>query len=166
MWPQAHAFSEDATAYCELIDSAANGKPPHFYQQLLTSMSRLARSANELPQVCSSEEVECGGHRMTHDEWGLLARRLSDVVGREVAELMATDDAKTASSVRAVMLFDDLADIYRDLRDGMRFYCLKTDKGIEEAIWQWRFDYEAHWGQHLFDALHTVHRIRYELHED
>jgi len=62
------------------------------------------------------------------------------------------------------MLFDDLTDIYRELRDGLALWKEATPDAQAEAAWQWRFNYEIHWGEHLFRAMLTVHEIRYQLH--
>ena len=51
-------------------------------------------------------------------------------------------------------LADDLSDIWRDLKQGLLLY----DSGnVEEAIWQWRFNYEIHWGRHLLGAEYAIH---------
>ena len=61
----------------------------------------------------------------------------------------------------ADMLFDDLADIYRDLFDGIQYYQRNEQDDIGQAIWAWRWGYEHHWGEHMYTALKTVHEIRY-----
>ena len=160
---QIQTFWEDAKAYCSLIDSLANGKPDHFYGRLIACMSRLAKSAEQLPHDHCSREVECSGHRMTHEEWGELLARINHAIGAEVSRLIEADKDYPDSATRVFMLGDELADIYRDLSDGIRFYERGHEDGIKEAVWQWRSFYEHHWGLHLLDALHTVHRIKYEL---
>lgn len=47
---------------------------------------------------------------------------------------------------------DDLADIYCDLHEGWSLW----NKGyVAEAVWQWRFGFQQHWGAHLV-AVQTV----------
>ena len=62
------------------------------------------------------------------------------------------------------MFWDDLADIYRDLHNGLVLWNRGRPNAQAQAAWQWRFDYEMHWGEHLFRAMLTVHEIRYTLH--
>ena len=51
-------------------------------------------------------------------------------------------------------LADDLADIYRDLLDGLELY----DRGfLSDAQWQWAFGFRAHWGKHAVSALAALH---------
>jgi hypothetical protein len=51
-------------------------------------------------------------------------------------------------------LCDDLSDIWRDLKEGLVLY----DRGeIEEAVWEWQFNFEIHWGRHLTGAQRAIH---------
>jgi hypothetical protein len=57
-------------------------------------------------------------------------------------------------------LADDLADIYRDVKDGLSLF----DAGhIVESVWEWRFGFSTHWGQHLTGAQRVLHsHLQYE----
>ena len=51
-------------------------------------------------------------------------------------------------------LSDDLADIYRDIKEGLILY----NRGmIIEAVWEWRFNFQIHWGAHLTGAQRAIH---------
>lgn len=62
----------------------------------------------------------------------------------------------------AASLSNDVLDIYGDLQGGLALW----DKGGPtsnddlrlSAIWQWRFYFEVHWGDHAIDALRALHR--------
>ena len=46
-----------------------------------------------------------------------------------------------------------LAAMYRDLRAGL----LKWERGeAGEALWEWRFGFENHWGKHATGALRAL----------
>jgi len=52
-------------------------------------------------------------------------------------------------------LADDFGDIARDLEAGMAYW----DSGdLKNAIWEWSFNFDAHWGDHAVDALRALHR--------
>ena len=54
-------------------------------------------------------------------------------------------------------LFDDLGDIYRELKSGT----LEYEAGrTNNAIWEWKFGVDNHWGQHVVDAIRALHSIR------
>ena len=52
-------------------------------------------------------------------------------------------------------LSDDLLDVYRDIRGGL--WSWETD-ATANAIWEWRFSFDTHWGDHAADALRALHR--------
>ena len=51
-------------------------------------------------------------------------------------------------------LADDIADIYRDLKEGLDDIHLAR---AEDIIWEWRLGFSSHWGKHAIDALRTIH---------
>ena len=51
-------------------------------------------------------------------------------------------------------LADDLADMYRDLSDGLSLFRLGH---LESAEWEWAFSFRTHWGRHAVDALQSLH---------
>ncbi|MGI6508297.1 MAG: DUF5063 domain-containing protein [Saccharofermentanales bacterium] len=54
-------------------------------------------------------------------------------------------------------LADDLSDIATDLYDGMReFEAGRTGN----AVFEWKFGLNNHWGKHATDALRALHAIR------
>ena len=52
-------------------------------------------------------------------------------------------------------LSDDLLDVYRDLKVGLALWELGA---TADALWDWRFSCETHWGDHAIDALRALHR--------
>lgn len=53
-------------------------------------------------------------------------------------------------------LIDDLTDIATDLRKGMKEY---ESGRYEGAIFEWKFLFNNHWGQHIVDALRALHTL-------
>lgn len=52
-------------------------------------------------------------------------------------------------------LSDDLLDVHRDVTCGLALW--DNDLPLA-AIWEWRFHFEHHWGDHAIDALRALHR--------
>lgn len=60
------------------------------------------------------------------------------------------DEERVAGS-----LSDDFLDIYRDLKRGL----VAFDNGQQQdAVWDWRFHFDYHWGEHAVDALRPLQR--------
>lgn len=51
-------------------------------------------------------------------------------------------------------LADDLADIYRDLKEGLMHY---ESGNLKAAIWTWKWTFNSHWGRHAVSALNALH---------
>jgi hypothetical protein len=169
------AFAEPAADFCAFIDSLQNEKPNHLYTSLELLLARLMASILPVRSELGPEDKgEFDKLRMTHQDW----KQIVDVVGEAMsAELRAlfelqggydvykpgADASDQYEARRAEMLWDDLADIYRDLRYGLDLWQLGKAESMAEAAWQWRWGYENHWGQHLLRAMMTVHEIRYLL---
>jgi hypothetical protein len=52
-------------------------------------------------------------------------------------------------------LADDALDVYRDIRRGLALWDASRTRN---AIWEWRFHFDVHWGDHATDALRALHR--------
>jgi hypothetical protein len=53
-------------------------------------------------------------------------------------------------------LADDLADIFLDLEDGEELW---AEGKFDAAVWNWRFGFESHWGEHVTSALRALHTL-------
>jgi hypothetical protein len=53
-------------------------------------------------------------------------------------------------------LADDLADIYADLSRGLAAWQVGN---TEDAVWEWRFHFQHHWGEHTTGALRALHAL-------
>lgn len=49
---------------------------------------------------------------------------------------------------------DDIGDIYRDVVGGLMLF----DRGMrDEALWEWKFNLQIHWGDHATGAIRALH---------
>jgi hypothetical protein len=51
-------------------------------------------------------------------------------------------------------LSDDLADIYGELAKGLACWDAGNRSG---AMWEWRFGFQTHWGEHLTGAMRALY---------
>jgi|AntDryMetagUQ889_1029465.scaffolds.fasta_scaffold07066_2 hypothetical protein len=78
-----------------------------------------------------------------------------------VLDPLAIDDGKPDPEVMAGDLSDDLADIWRDLKAGLRGL---DEGGPEMSIrWEWRWGFYNHWGPHATSALTVLHARNCEM---
>lgn len=54
-------------------------------------------------------------------------------------------------------LVDDLGDIYQDLKFSIMIFNLGKQDCQENALWQFKFDFDKHWDDHCINALSAIH---------
>ncbi|MDR2009754.1 MAG: DUF5063 domain-containing protein [Bacteroidales bacterium] len=60
-------------------------------------------------------------------------------------------------------LVDDFSDIYRDLKTELnKIDNITTDEAVEDALWQLRFGFYHHWGNHCINAIRALHYLWYD----
>lgn len=166
-------FALIAEEFCLFIDSFRDGRPESLYTKLEYLLSELhcgilsvAKQMNEREDL----ELESFGE-MTHEQWDELAKLIGAVIAEELSELIdrhieINNGEYGHDAARVYTLWDDLADMYREIGQGLAQWKLGTVEGKVEASWQWRFGYESHWGHHLANAMKTVHELRYRKYKD
>lgn len=60
-------------------------------------------------------------------------------------------------------LWDDLSDIHRDLKIRLKqIDTIGTNEAVEDALWQMKWSFTHHWGEHCINALKYLHYLYYE----
>jgi hypothetical protein len=97
---------------------------------------------------------------MTHEEWGAVVERVRALLGKDDfywAVVPFSGDGEDDPDERLVgSLADDMADIYRDLRDGFLLLAAGVPEG--DVVWGWHLSFWSHWGEHAVNALRIIHR--------
>ena len=172
------AFAEVADEYCRFIEKLHDGKPAGLYGRLEALLSRLHQAILPVQmEMTDKEHPEFDELDLAHDQRAGISRSIHAATVDDCEQLqqwhneIATEasDSDTGAvdsedGFRAWMLFDDLSDVYGDLAYGLTLWQEGTLDHLAEAAWQWRYNYETHWGEHLFRAMLTVHEARYDLH--
>lgn len=142
---QVRKFAEAARRYCEFVDTAATFSRSgrlHCARQLL---AELVHAACDLPRG-DAEGPDANAEVPTPSSWPGFGDH--DVYW-EIFDPYEEEPPVCGS------LSDDLLDIYSDLRRGLAAY----DAGdVGSAVWEWRFHFDHHWGDHAVDALRALQR--------
>ena len=59
-------------------------------------------------------------------------------------------------------LVEDFIDIYRDLKIEIEKMKIGSNEAIEDALWQMKFSFINHWGNHCINALRYLHYLWYD----
>ena len=113
-------------------------------------LAALIASAIELrlPEV----DVNPNTNSPTSEEWRIVFRRFGALPFNHYSECFNPLVVPAEEPVVAD-LADDLADIWRDLKTGLRNYEMGD---IAAAEWTWYLNYSIHWGHHATAALNAI----------
>jgi hypothetical protein len=142
-----------AASFRRVCDDLESG--PGAVSSLLAVLVSALATAVDLPLV------EPESSRPTEDPADL------DVSARQVAALVRdlvgernfyweVSDPQAETPTTGGLLSDDVSDVYRDLRRGLHAW---DDGHYGDAVWEWRFSFETHWGNHATAAIRVLHRI-------
>lgn len=139
--PSAHQtgkFAQTAQAFCELIENHPAMSDTTFFSTCTKLLAFLYGDALDLPEVTPCE------------------RDVNEQPLTEASQ-QALDALSARLGSRDMILFDDLRDVYLDLRRGLDFYTSNADCDRREALWMWKFLFYTHWGKHAAHALGILH---------
>lgn len=152
------AFLEAAREYCAFIESTDKADN-EFWIALQGLLLTLYQQGTTLPRTTLEHDEEFND-KLSKEEFEKILTRISEKVGdsRFYWEVFdPTNERDTQPGCGD--LVDDLGDIYRDLKDGLMIFDLGTMASRDEALWDFNFGFEHHWGYHGINALRTIHYI-------
>jgi hypothetical protein len=161
-------FSVVAAQFCAVVDAAPRLSREEFLSQVYSVLPKLIDQAICMPDIEPDESSEVApvpegqleNTRLGHHQWQRLYDMLKEKLGdwesyRELFDPIGDTEPCGGS------LADDLADIYRDLKEVL----VRNESSSarpENRIWEWQFSFNSHWGRHAIDALRVIHiRLRY-----
>ena len=128
-----------------------------FVRTCQTILFELYDGGLNLPHTNVSDDD--GSLSLSHIQWRAVFGALNDYL-REWGMYFDVYDPYTHSEPTTGSLADDLADIYRDLKNGLNLFDSSADHGQLKAVYAWRLSFYSHWGKHLTDAMRPLHRLR------
>lgn len=152
--PIADRFAAVAQQFCSLVESASATDRTDLLVRIYRILPRLISEAIHLPSL-SLDDTSSRPSKVAVIPWAALYDALKTKLADWDGYLQVFDPTEDQEAVHG-SLADDVADIYRDLKEGL----LLIDAGQgspAEIIWDWRFGYYSHWGQHAIGALQVIH---------
>ena len=145
--------------FCSVIDEAAKLDRAEILGRIYPLLPKLIDRAIALPKIEETEEAEDTQSdddlpkksHSTHEDRRQIYLLLQEKLGDWDQYCEIFDPNKDMDPIGG-SLADDLADIYFDLKEGLELH----DSGESEpgqVIWEWRFSFDIHWGEHALGAL-------------
>jgi hypothetical protein len=159
-------FKEIAESYCTLLEVVPEDNNI-WIQQILIALSRLYALAHDLPDIELPDDAPdiSDSINVTIAEWKQVSDRVRSILGTQVAYWAYIDPTEPSESPDEPVfgnLADDLADIYRDIKPGLRAWATGDDRYLTSIILAWKFPlFGSNWGVHAVSALRALHPLVY-----
>jgi hypothetical protein len=151
-------FVKYVERYCSLIENLDSINAGGLIEKLAVLLPALYINAIKLPTIWSDSDDLIDDY-VTSEMAAKVSRKVDGKLGKFNWHWCVFEPFAEKGEADQYILSDDLADIYRDLKDGLEAYKKDTGKNREEAIWAWKFNFEHHWGDHLTAALRAIHQL-------
>lgn len=158
-------FSKVAQAYCECLEKPT-GDTELWLKNVLINLSQLYAAVHTLPEVELLEKDIIPEEKfdVDNEEWGIIFMSVVNILGQARWYGMNYDPSEPNKdeTVEVGDLADDLADIYRDIKPGLRAWDENKDEYLPEIVWGWRETlFISHWGIHAVNALRILHHLAF-----
>lgn len=164
--PDAVAFKAAAERYCALFESEP-ADADRWAEAVLSALAQVYAAAHRLPDFGLSDDAPDipDSLDVTHEEWRSLFGFVQRVLGPQEAYWAYFDPSEPRESDEKPIfhsLADDLADIYRDIKPGLRAWATGDDKYLETIVFDWKTpNFGCHWGVHAVSAMRALHPIAF-----
>ena len=160
-------FVEAARTFCRLVETDAP-EPDRWMLQILVAVADLYAAAHHLPvpDLDSASIDPEDRFDLTSSEYREVFLRVGRRLGEnryytycfDIADLSADQQSPGIGD-----LADDLADIYRDIKPGLRAWDANVAEYVSDIIFEWKdLLFRTHWGRHAVDALRALHSLVYQ----
>jgi hypothetical protein len=151
-------FLQVAERYCVFVETETT-KGIEYHFKARDMLTTLYATAIRFPEVAITSDKEFN-NRVTNDQQQNIIQRLDDNVG-ERRFYWDTFDPTNEKETQPVCqdLVDDLADIYRDIKSCLTTYYLGQIEAQEHGLWELKFTFDRHWGEHNINALRALHYL-------
>jgi hypothetical protein len=161
--PAVLRFVGVARKYCAIINSPVSDREA-WIEHVLSALAALYSAALGLPHVAlTTDDVEVPDNlRSDVVQWQGLWTRLGEILGEaryHWAYFDPTEPRDTKEKPMIHDLADDLSDIYRDVEVGLRAWDSNVESWVAHTMWEWRCNFQNHWGAHAVSALRALHQL-------
>jgi len=155
-------FVDIAGEFCLFIEQRNRYTDVEMYQGLYGLLPKLCLSAMNLPEI---ERFNLYKGKNYHLAWKEIYMSLgkkfkaSDDIYKNISPYQNNYSSKEPweSSIS-----NDIAEIYQDIAPGLEDWKDENASTKRAILWDWKFSYETHWGDHATDVFRAIHSLLYE----
>ncbi len=146
--PAIERFAEAARQYCAWAEGEF-GAAQEEIRRARWLLAELHLAAIQLPDLGIGKDKDAT--RISHEEWSRMFQKFGNLPLTTYWDVFNPLE-ETEPIINN--LADDLADIYQDVKAGLLLF---QAQHFIDAAWDWRFNFQIHWGHHLVGAQRAIH---------
>ena len=150
-------FYRTASSFCDFVESYATESKYEFLQVARQNLLTLYDTALKIQWVKLQSNIEYD-EKLDDIKFKKLLMFIEKRLG-DARYYWHVFDPTNDKDTEAVCgdLVDDIGDIYKDLKYSIMIYNLDKEDCKENAVWQFKFDFDKHWDNHCINALSAIH---------
>lgn len=115
--------------------------------------------AVEMPEPIYDDPAE---RFVTEEDYLFVREKIEQLLGNDNVYLeVFHPDMKFSDTPIAVLISEDMADIYQEIKDFASNYSLGMPEIMNDALIECLETFREHWGQKLLNCLRALHALRY-----
>lgn len=150
-------FYKIAIDFCDFIEKYQSINNLDFLKNCRHYLLQLYAKALALPWVDLQTNIEYS-EKLDSNQIDKTISFITDRLG-ETRYYWHVFDPTNENELEPVSgdLVDDLGDIYKDIKFSILTFNLNKVDCKENALWQFKFDFEKHWDDHCINASTAIH---------
>lgn len=159
-------FEQAARNFCSLLEADPQDGN-EWIQKVLAALAMLYAIGHQLPSYGLPDDAQDvpEEYDVRENQIAEIRNRVNGILGERNLYWTYFDPTITndpAEEPVAGALWDDLCDIYRDVKPGLNAWDTGRDEYLHNIAFDWRFPlFETHWGRHAVDAMRVFHRLAF-----
>lgn len=150
-------FYQEASNFCEFLERDSTTSNIEFLNRIRENLLNLYNKALKLQWVDLQSNIEYED-KLDNKEFENILNSLANKLDDKryywhVFDPTNQDDTEPVCGD----LVDDLGDIYKDIKFSIMTFNLDKKDCKENALWQFKFDFDKHWDDHCINALSAIH---------
>jgi hypothetical protein len=157
-------FIEVATQYCEIIEGRESRTKIKLLKEAFILFPQLCLYGMKLPEIERFNYYDYSELTEISDKmWSEVYTSLKHKLKRwdYYKEMSDPYNKKVKISMYGI-LSCDLSEIYEDIKLGLMAWENATPARKLSIIWNWKFGFEHHWGDHATSAFRALYSLLYE----
>ncbi|MFN7686232.1 MAG: DUF5063 domain-containing protein [Sphingobacteriales bacterium] len=151
-------FLQTARDYCDFIEDINRYSEVAFFESALKHLLTLYTNAQSLELVEVTFDSDFSP-LLTKDNIREVRMQLSNIIDSRYYWHVFDPSEQVDINPVCGDIVDDLEDIYWDLKNAIMLYDKGSEEEVESALWDFKFLFDNHWGDHCMNAQYAIHHI-------